>query len=84
MFKIMGMLPSGLDKDTMPKIFGNKWRQSVKVLEKHSLLKETDKLGYKYFSIYPHMIVFAESKLDKETKKIYHEKICEELQRRLF
>ena len=39
MFKVMGMLPAGLDKDTMPKVFGAKWRQSVKVLQKYSLLK---------------------------------------------
>lgn len=39
MFRIMGMLPSGLDKETMPKIFGTKWRESVKILQKYSLLK---------------------------------------------
>lgn len=84
MFKVMGMLPSGVDKETMPKIFGTKWRQSVKILQKYSLLKETDKVGVKYYSIYPHMLTFAENQLEREEKKYFHEKICEELQKRLF
>ncbi len=41
MFRIMGMMPAGLDLDLMPKIFGSKWRAAVQVLSKYSLIKRT-------------------------------------------
>jgi hypothetical protein len=41
MFRIMGLLPAGLDSDTMPRVFGSSWRQSIKILQKYSLMKES-------------------------------------------
>jgi hypothetical protein len=41
MFRIMGMIPAGLDGELMSRVFGGKWRDAVKVLSKYSLLKKT-------------------------------------------
>jgi hypothetical protein len=84
MFRIMGMIPAGLDCELMPRVFGGKWRDAVKVLNKYSLLKKTERLGSNYFSIHPFMISYAESLIELEEKRRFHDKITEEMSRRVF
>jgi hypothetical protein len=48
------------------------------------LLKKTERLGATYYSIHPFTISYAESLLENEEKRRFHEKITEELQRRVF
>ena len=65
-FRVMGMIPAGLDGELMSRVFGGKWREAVRVLDKYSLLKKTERLGCTYYSIHPFMISYAESLIEFE------------------
>lgn len=85
MVKILSLLPNGLDSEWMGKIFqqGGKWKETAKKLINHSLVQCIEKGGCKYYLLHPHIIVEVEKEMSQEEKIKYHERICEELAKKI-
>ena len=61
MIKMMSLLPVGVDSEMMSKLFGQKWKETVKKLIHHSLVHCRDTGGPKYYSVHPSIIIHVES-----------------------
>ena len=77
MIKTLSMLPIGIDSEMMAKLFGQKWKETVKKLIHHSLVHSRDAGGPKYYSVHPSLIIHVESEISQEEKLKIHEKIAE-------
>lgn len=69
----------------MAKFFGSgqKWKEITKKLMNHSLVQCVEKIGSKYYTVHPHIIVHVESEINHEEKVKLHERICEEMAKRI-
>lgn len=61
MLKTLSLLPIGADSETMSKLFGTKWKDTVKKLSHHSLVHCKDAGGPKYYTVHPHIIIYVET-----------------------
>lgn len=59
MIKTLSLLPVGADSETMAKLFGAKWKDTIKKLIHHSLVHCKDAGGPKYYSVHPHIIIYV-------------------------
>jgi hypothetical protein len=68
----MGLLPSGGSQDEFEFMWGQGWEKWKNQLLKSSLLVQHKKLNKTYYSLYPFMTKFAESKLEIKAFRHYH------------
>lgn len=85
MIKVLSLLPNGLDVEMMTKVFQNdgKWKDTVRKLMNHSLVQCIEKTNCRYYLVHPAVIVDVENEISHEEKVRFHERICEELVKRL-
>ena len=58
MIKILSLLPNGLEKEMMNKIFANgeKWKHVIKRLMDLSLIQCVERTGVRYYMVHPQII----------------------------
>lgn len=84
MIKTLSLLPVGVDSEMMAKLFGTKWKETVKKLIHHSLVQCRDTGGPKYYSVHPSIIIHVEAEIPQEEKLKIHEKIMEDYLNRIY
>ena len=77
MVKILSLTPRGLDPEMMSKVFGAKWKETVRKLLHHSLVQYSDNGGpAKYYTVHPYIITYVENEMPAEEKAKLHDRIC--------